>query len=60
MQAWLDEIRDREGFRPVTPVVLEEEADHWFANAWIWPFMLFVYDVLPDKAKHITGCGTSM
>jgi carbamoyltransferase len=53
MQARLNEIKDREDFRPVAPVVLEEEAAQWFANASISPFMLFVYDVLPEKANSI-------
>jgi carbamoyltransferase len=53
MQARLNEIKDREDFRPVAPVVLEEEAADWFAEANVSPFMLFVYDVLPDKAAHI-------
>lgn len=53
MQAKLNEIKDREDFRPVAPVVLEEEAPNWFAAASRSPFMLFVYDVLPDKADSI-------
>ncbi|HEY9668956.1 MAG TPA: carbamoyltransferase C-terminal domain-containing protein, partial [Coleofasciculaceae cyanobacterium] len=53
MQARLNEIKDREDFRPVAPVVLEEEAANWFTNANISPFMLFVYDVLPAKAEKI-------
>jgi carbamoyltransferase len=53
MQARLNEIKDREDFRPVAPVVLEEEAAKWFAHADVSPFMLFVYDVLPDKADSI-------
>lgn len=53
MQARLNEIKDREDFRPVAPVVLEEEAAEWFANAGTSPFMLFVYDVLPGKADFI-------
>ncbi len=53
MQARLNEIKDREDFRPVAPVVLEEEAGNWFANAGPSPFMLFVFDVLPDKADRI-------
>jgi carbamoyltransferase len=61
MQARLNDIKDREDFRPVAPVVLEEEAAQWFHNADVSPFMLFVYDVLPDKAdlipavRHIDG-----
>ncbi len=53
MQARLNEIKDREDFRPVAPVVLEEEAANWFAGARVSPFMLFVFDVLPDKADRI-------
>lgn len=53
MQARLNEIKDREDFRPVAPVVLEEEASNWFAKAHVSPFMLFIYDVLPDKADSI-------
>lgn len=53
MQARLNEIKDREDFRPVAPVVLEEEAGNWFAGAHKSPFMLFVYDVLPARAEQI-------
>jgi carbamoyltransferase len=53
MQAKLNEIKDREDFRPVAPVVLEEEAANWFANAGVAPFMLFIYDVLPHQAERI-------
>lgn len=53
MQNRLNEIKDREDFRPVAPVVLEEEAANWFRGAHSSPFMLFVYDVLPDKAEII-------
>jgi len=34
-------------------VVLEEEAANWFKGADYSPFMLFVYEVLPDKAEII-------
>jgi carbamoyltransferase len=53
MQARLNDIKDREDFRPVAPVVLEEEAVNWFAGARVSPFMLFVFDVPPDKADRI-------
>lgn len=55
MQAKLNEIKDREDFRPVAPVVLEEEAHEWFSNAASSPFMLFVYDVKQDKADKIAA-----
>src|SRR5207249_10789999 len=53
MQARLNEIKDREDFRPVAPVVLEEEASKWFVGAKQSPFMLFVFDVRPEKADRI-------
>jgi carbamoyltransferase len=53
MQERLNEIKDREDFRPVAPVVLEEEAQAWFIKGEVSPYMLFVYDVQPEKAGHI-------
>jgi carbamoyltransferase len=53
MQQRLNEIKDREDFRPVAPVVLEEEAPNWFVGGDASPFMLFIYDVAPDKAARI-------
>ncbi len=53
MQARLNAIKDREDFRPVAPVVLEEEAGKWFVGADRSPFMLFVHDVQPDRARRI-------
>lgn len=61
MQAHLNLIKDREDFRPVAPVVLEEEAGNWFVNGGVSPFMVFVYDVAPNKAdmipavRHVDG-----
>lgn len=53
MQQKLNEIKDREDFRPVAPVVMEEVAGEWFENATVSPFMLFVYNINPDKADKI-------
>lgn len=53
MQARLNEVKDREDFRPVAPVVLEEDAGDWFENGGISPFMLFVYDVKKDRIAKI-------
>ena len=57
MQARLNEIKDREDFRPVAPVVLEEESGNWFVGAATSPFMLFVHDVRPEKADMIPAVG---
>lgn len=61
MQSRLNEVKDREDFRPVAPVVLAEDASEWFSGAVDSPFMLFIYDVTKDKedkipaVKHIDG-----
>lgn len=53
MQQKLNEIKDREDFRPVAPVVLQEEAANWFVSAFESPFMLFVHQVRPERLKDI-------
>ncbi|WP_128546340.1 carbamoyltransferase family protein [Larkinella soli] len=53
MQARMNDLKDREDFRPVAPVVLEEKADEIFVNARKSPFMLFINDVRPEKADLI-------
>jgi carbamoyltransferase len=57
MQARLNDLKDREDFRPVAPAVLEERVADWFvrgeANGGKAPFMLFVYDVTPERAARM-------
>lgn len=53
MQSKLNEVKDREDFRPVAPVELEEDAADWFENADYSPYMLFVHNVKADKAAKI-------
>lgn len=53
MQDRLNDVKGREEFRPVAPVVLDEEAGRWFAGAAVSPFMLFVYPVRPEVADRI-------
>jgi carbamoyltransferase len=53
MQQRLNELKDREDFRPVAPAVTEEAAGDWFAGCTRSPFMLFVFDVKPDKRERI-------
>ena len=61
MQAHLNLIKDREDFRPVAPVVLEEEAGNWFDKGQVAPFMTFVFDVREDRmdkipaVRHVDG-----
>jgi carbamoyltransferase len=57
MQARINELKDREDFRPVAPAVPKEHLAEWFtpaqANSGEAPFMLFIYDVEPEQAKRI-------
>jgi carbamoyltransferase len=57
MQARINELKDREDFRPVAPAIPEERLAEWFApaqsNGGTAPFMLFIYDVRPEQAARI-------
>lgn len=57
MKARLNELKDREDFRPVAPAIVEEALGEWFepaaANGGKSPFMLFVYRTRPEKAALI-------
>lgn len=65
MQQRLNEIKDREDFRPVAPVVMEERVADWFdatkPGDWRAPFMLFIFDVRPGReslipaVRHVDG-----
>jgi carbamoyltransferase len=66
-----DEIKDvlnarvkfRESFRPFAPSVLEEKTGEWFSTGYPSPYMILVYDVLPEKRDivpaitHVDGTG---
>jgi carbamoyltransferase len=53
MQSKLNNIKDREDFRPVAPVVIEEDVSDWFETSAPSPFMLFVFKVKENKAELI-------
>ncbi|MDX2151996.1 MAG: carbamoyltransferase C-terminal domain-containing protein [Bryobacteraceae bacterium] len=61
MKERMNDIKGREEFRPVAPVVLAHQAAEWFHPARPSPFMLFVDKVAPGKedvipsAVHIDG-----
>ena len=57
MQARLNELKDREDFRPVAPAVLEEAAGDWFDGCARSPFMLFVHRVpAAQRARIPAAC----
>jgi carbamoyltransferase len=57
MQARLNELKDREDFRPVAPALPEEDLPNWFwpeqANDGHSPFMLFIYNLQPKQDERI-------
>lgn len=57
MQQRLNDLKDREDFRPVAPAVTAEAFADWFtpahANGGRSPYMLFVHQVQPHKAALI-------
>ncbi len=57
MQERLNELKDREDFRPVAPAVPVDDLPDWFepgdANGGTSPFMLFVYRARDGQAARI-------
>ncbi len=63
MQQRLNELKDREDFRPVAPAVLHEAFGDWFepaqANGGESPFMLFTFQARPERLASIpSACHT--
>jgi predicted NodU family carbamoyl transferase len=50
----LNEIKQREQFRPIAPVCLEEEAGQWFGCDHASPFMLYTYRVRTNALAAVT------
>ena len=48
-----DKIKLREPFRPFAPSLIEEAAPDYFGRVVQAPFMIQVFDVLPEKQKEI-------
>lgn len=48
-------VKFREPFRPFAPSVLLEEVDKWFGYDCPSPYMILVYDVLPEKRNEVPG-----
>jgi predicted NodU family carbamoyl transferase len=53
-RARLNEIKQREQFRPIAPVCLEEEAARWFGCDHASPFMLYTHRVRTDALAAVT------
>jgi len=50
----LNEIKQREQFRPIAPVCLEEDAYRWFDCDHASPYMLYTYRVKTDVLAAVT------
>jgi len=50
----LNEIKQREQFRPIAPVCLMEDAERWFGCSEESPYMLFTYQASTDELKAVT------
>ena len=50
----LNEIKQREQFRPIAPVCLEEDAARWFGCDQASPFMLFTYRAKTNALAAVT------
>ena len=48
-------IKQRENYRPVAPVVLEEKVHEYFNGPSTSPFMLYKYDVIKSMQEKIKG-----
>ena len=50
----LNDIKQREQFRPIAPVCLEEDAARWFGCDHASPYMLYTYRVKTDALAAVT------
>lgn len=50
----LNEIKQREQFRPIAPVCLQDDASQWFGCDHASPHMLFTYQVSTDALAAVT------
>jgi len=56
----LNEIKQREQFRPIAPVCLEDEAERWFGHKGESPFMLYTARATTNALRAVTHVnGTS-
>lgn len=53
MKDIINKIKNREDFRPLAPVILEEKLSQYFEEKTPSPFMLFTYHVKSSKKKKI-------
>lgn len=50
---YINTLKQREWWRPIAPIVLEENVNEWFENAYTSPFMLHTFKVKKEKLEFI-------
>lgn len=51
----LNQIKQRQWWRPVAPVILTEHLGDWFEDTWPSPFMLHVMNLKPERLGQVPG-----
>jgi hypothetical protein len=51
----LNEIKQRQWWRPVAPIVLEDKQEEWFENSYSSPFMLMAVNMKSEKVDQISA-----
>lgn len=49
----LNKVKKRQWWRPVAPIILEEEIGNWFEQAYHSPYMLHTFVIKKDKADRV-------
>jgi hypothetical protein len=49
----LNEVKSRQWWRPVAPVILEDRLDEWFENSRPSPYMLETFTIRPEQRERI-------
>lgn len=49
----LNEVKKRQWWRPVAPIVLKEKVGEWFRNEYESPYMLHALELLEDKREEV-------
>lgn len=49
----LNEVKRRQWWRPVAPIVLEDAVGEWFVNGRPSPFMLEVFEIRPERRDAV-------
>ena len=52
-QITLNQVKQRQWWRPVAPIVLEEAASDWFEDVYPSPYMLHTFKIKEDKLKEV-------